>query len=102
MKKANGVRVQDKNEIYVDELQDFLYQKITGYPRGYKVEKKLKQGIFADQIRFEYFLTGENDWHSEDITHKVIEKNPNIKTLTVRDCHMFIRPDLPLESADEY
>ena len=99
MKKANGVRVPKKYENLDDAIQDIFFPETS---RRCKSEKKLKQGVFADQIKFEYFLTGEKDWHPEDITHLVIEKNPNIKTLTVRDCHMFIRPDLPLESAEEY
>jgi hypothetical protein len=76
--------------------------KKTGYPRGYSVEKKLKQGIFADKIKLEYFLTGENDWHDEDITHLVIEKNPKIKTITCSDSKMLISPNVPLKSDDEY
>ena len=95
MKKANGVRLPDKYTNFDDAFRDF-------FSREPLEDTKCEQGVFPDQIKFEYFLTGESDWHPEDITHNVIEKNPNIKTLTVRDFRMFIRPDLPLASEEEY
>ena len=92
----------DKRKVSKAEYQDYLWLHWREKSEFYKREKKQRDGIFADHIRFEYFMTGENDWHPEDITHCVIDRNPNITTLTVHDSAMLIRPDLPLESAEEY